>query len=299
MENPKKRIIDINFPRNNTVIVSGAGRSGTSWLSEIINYKNTYRYMFEPLQHTYVPEASEFIYPYLEKHQKAPKKLKKLMNNIISGKLRNDWVDGQNNKYFTNKRLVKFIRIHFMHAWLKENYPQIKSIYIIRNPYSVSLSMIKNKWEISADFILDKENLYNKYFTKFKKLITEIKQKENVIYIATLRWVLLNYVIFRQYENSDKSLFKLVSYENLVENPKDTTPSIFQYLNLDFDDQVYDKMKKPSALVSKKRLEKGFKNITSSWQNQISEDDLEYCEKIIAEFGLNKFYKNGEYIYEN
>ncbi len=296
--NNTKRIIDFNFPRNNTVIVSGAARSGTSWLSEIINYKNTYRYMFEPLQHTHVPEASDFIYPYLEKDQNAPAKFKELMDKIISGKIRNDWIDKQNKRFFTNKRLVKFIRIHFMHAWLKKNYPQIKSIYIIRNPYSVSLSMIKNKWEIDVSFILNKENLYKKYFFKFEQIINETLEKERILYTAILRWVLINYVIFKQF-NANQKLFKLVSYEDLVEKPKSIIPEVFKYLDLDFDENVYQKMKKPSSLTSKKRLEKGFKNITKSWQDQVSKQDLNYCEKIIEEFGLNKYYKNGEYIYAN
>ena len=30
------------------VFLAGSGRSGTTWLSEVINYKGGYRYVFEP-----------------------------------------------------------------------------------------------------------------------------------------------------------------------------------------------------------------------------------------------------------
>jgi hypothetical protein len=41
---------DLNNDFRNTIFLAGTGRSGTTWLSNIINYKNEYRYMFEPFQ---------------------------------------------------------------------------------------------------------------------------------------------------------------------------------------------------------------------------------------------------------
>ena len=43
-------VIDMNNDISKAVIVAGAARSGTTWLGDIINYKNDYRLMFEPLQ---------------------------------------------------------------------------------------------------------------------------------------------------------------------------------------------------------------------------------------------------------
>ncbi len=43
----KKPLIDFNDYRQ-TVFVSGVGRSGTTWVANIINYANDYRFMFEP-----------------------------------------------------------------------------------------------------------------------------------------------------------------------------------------------------------------------------------------------------------
>ena len=34
---------------DDVVLISGSGRSGTSWLANICNYKNDFRYIFEPL----------------------------------------------------------------------------------------------------------------------------------------------------------------------------------------------------------------------------------------------------------
>ena len=40
--------IDLNYSPSNTVLIAGSGRSGTTWLSEILNYNNDYRSIFEP-----------------------------------------------------------------------------------------------------------------------------------------------------------------------------------------------------------------------------------------------------------
>ena len=40
-----------------TVLLAGTGRSGTTWAANIINYANTYRFMFEP----FYPQAVDVL----------------------------------------------------------------------------------------------------------------------------------------------------------------------------------------------------------------------------------------------
>src|SRR6516165_9942427 len=40
--------IDLGGAANNVVFLAGTGRSGTTWVSHFINYRNEYRYIFEP-----------------------------------------------------------------------------------------------------------------------------------------------------------------------------------------------------------------------------------------------------------
>ena len=47
MLNPSKYFYDAKII-NNTIIIAGVGRSGTTLLAETINYDNQFRLMFEP-----------------------------------------------------------------------------------------------------------------------------------------------------------------------------------------------------------------------------------------------------------
>ena len=47
---------------NDTIIVAGMGRSGTTWGVNIINHDNSYRVLFEPFSPASVVEAEEFEY---------------------------------------------------------------------------------------------------------------------------------------------------------------------------------------------------------------------------------------------
>src|SRR5438128_2407940 len=52
--------IDLSRDFRRSVYLAGDGRSGTTWVSEIINCDNRYRYMFEPFHPSFVPLAKHF-----------------------------------------------------------------------------------------------------------------------------------------------------------------------------------------------------------------------------------------------
>ena len=58
----KNYTIDIDTDNSSTVFISGMGRSGTTWLSELINYKQNYRDIFEPFLPYKVEISSSFKY---------------------------------------------------------------------------------------------------------------------------------------------------------------------------------------------------------------------------------------------
>jgi len=45
----------VDWAKNDVVFVSGSGRSGTSWLANLCNYRNDFRYLFEPLNPAVLP----------------------------------------------------------------------------------------------------------------------------------------------------------------------------------------------------------------------------------------------------
>ena len=62
-------LIDYNKDYSASIFLAGVGRGGTTWISDIINYNNEYRFIFEPFQPYKVNEVKEFIYHQYLRHR--------------------------------------------------------------------------------------------------------------------------------------------------------------------------------------------------------------------------------------
>ncbi|HXW76159.1 MAG TPA: hypothetical protein VEJ20_01985, partial [Candidatus Eremiobacteraceae bacterium] len=108
---------DDNADYRNTVVLAGSGRGGTTWIAEIINYDNEYRFIFEPFAAHKVPLAKEFRNrQYLRPDDPAPAFFKPA-RLLLSGAFRNSWTDFYNHRVRSSRRLVKDIRINLFLSW--------------------------------------------------------------------------------------------------------------------------------------------------------------------------------------
>ncbi len=102
--------MDLNRDYRKAVFLAGVGRSGTTWISEVINYNNDYRYIFEPFHPHKVPICSHFRYrQYLEPNNTDPRFIAPT-NSILSGRIRTRWSESLNHKTLCDRRLIKDIR---------------------------------------------------------------------------------------------------------------------------------------------------------------------------------------------
>ena len=89
----RTHFIDFDISGDSTILISGMGRSGTTWLSEIINHDNKYRDIFEPFNPNKVPYAKEFKYIQYLNNENKDLKLSNTAKSILSGKIRSNWTD--------------------------------------------------------------------------------------------------------------------------------------------------------------------------------------------------------------
>ena len=112
--------------QNNTVFIAGSGRSGTTWLMELINRNNVYRVMFEPFHTKNNELLNNWNYRQYIRSNENNEKYLKPASRILKGRIRNPWVDQFNHKIFATKRIIKDIRANLFIHWLKINFPNIK-----------------------------------------------------------------------------------------------------------------------------------------------------------------------------
>jgi len=128
------------------LLVAGMGRSGTTWLGSLLQHATGYRSLFEPFFPEVVREAAPAGYfPFLPRD--APDKgLELFASRVLSGRIRNRWVDRERNPWISRGRIIKDIRLNFLLGWMKERFPKLPVIIIVRHPVDLYASWRRLRW---------------------------------------------------------------------------------------------------------------------------------------------------------
>ena len=127
--------------------------------------------MFEPFHKYKVKTLSEMNYRLYISPLNNNEKLKEEYSKILSGDIRNKWVDQYNKKYFCVKRIIKEIRINQSLKWIKINFPEIPIVYIVRHPCAVTLSKLRLKWDNHLNEYMSQEDLLNDHLKPYIDII--------------------------------------------------------------------------------------------------------------------------------
>src|SRR5450755_3422533 len=129
-----KHFIDLGGDWRDTVLLSGAGRGGTTWLAELINYRNDLRYMFEPFYAGEVAGAAAFAnWQYVDPADAAPR-LSGYARDVVTGRTRHQRVDMYNRRLISTRRLIKEVRANLMIGWLAQRFPGMRILLLLRHP---------------------------------------------------------------------------------------------------------------------------------------------------------------------
>ncbi|MCK5361175.1 MAG: sulfotransferase domain-containing protein, partial [Gammaproteobacteria bacterium] len=133
---------------NNEIVekvwVIGDGRSGTTWLSDLINYDTQYHFIFEPVHPQRRREMRGYdLFKYL-RHEQKDEKLEQFCNQVFNGKVfTHDSAVPARFPMCPDKILVKDIFAHLMAKWVLNQNPEVKLVVLLRHPFSVALSKEK------------------------------------------------------------------------------------------------------------------------------------------------------------
>lgn len=281
--------INTNYDCKNTVLLAGVGRSGTTWLGNIVNHSNCFRDIFEPFRPDHTKEWSNYHYKQYIKSTCQDNDLFMAAQYILSGRVNNKWCNRFNKKSISSKRMVKEIRANFFLKWLKMNFPEVPLVFIMRHPCAVAVSRKRLGWATHFDDILSQEELVNDYLSPFVDEIRKCDYDfERQIYI----WCIENYVAMNQLERED---FLLVFYEQLCMDPQHELSRIFKYINQPITDEVISVLKKPSAFSKEDSAIMSGGNLVSSWRKHVTASQIQTALKIVSHFGLDRFYDSGVY----
>ncbi len=287
-----KYYIDYDSSYKNTILLAGSARSGTTWLSNLINYQNEYRYIFEPFWSEKVD-----VFADLEKignakylrYNAEDKKLLEAIKFVLTGSIRNRWSDKFNQKFITNKRLIKGVRINLLLGWLHYQFPKLPIILLIRHPCAVVNSRIKLNWETNIDKYLIQKQLVEDFLEPFIKKIEKIRDQGDHFEKAILAWCIENYVPLKQLGQAQ---IYIVFYEQLCTNPELYIKKIFSFLNKEYHENILDRVKAPSQVTLNSSAIITGEKLTDAWKKNVTEKQLDKAMEILSIFSLDRIYSH-------
>jgi Sulfotransferase domain len=276
--------IDYNPDYRSSVFLAGKGRSGSTWISDIINYRNEYRCMFEPFHPYKVNICKEFRYRQYLRPENRDKYFLETADLILTGKIKNKWVDSQNKRLFSNKRLIKDIRANLMLKWIHTNFPSIPIILLFRHPCAVAYSRIKKNWDIDLELYLTQKDLMEDHLIPFT---TEIEKLHDVFEKEIFSWCIEYYVPLRQFKREE---IYLAFYEKFCEDPNREADRMFSYLGKKSDNVSLVDLRHPSATIRADSAIISGDSLTDGWRRYVTKRQVQRAIEILTLFGLDNIY---------
>lgn len=273
---------------SDTVFLAGSGRSGTTWLEEILNHDNAFRAMFEPFHARMVDIISNWNYrQYLRPENRGTKFLGPA-TTILSGAIHHPWIDQYNRQHFPKKRLIKDIRANLLLKWIKANFPEIPIIFLIRHPCAVVNSRMKLGWDTHLKDFLVQDELVSDFLQPFK---SEISSAQEIFDRQIFMWCIENYVPLKQFAPQE---IIVTFYENLCLAPEVEAGKIFTFIGLKPSFAIEGIVNRASTESREDSAINSGENLISSWRKSISERQIRRAVDILGLFGLDRIYDEGD-----
>ena len=218
--------VDIATEKN-TVFLAGSGRSGTTWIHNFISAPPCTRVLFEPFRPEKQKQFQNWGFrKYISRHTSEVNESRSI-HRVLKGRIHSKWIDQDNTTLLAKRRVIKDIRANLFLAWLKENFPKMKIIFLLRHPFSVALSRIRLGWDADLGSILSQQDLVQTHFPdELNFLMSRTTNFERQVAF----WAVENLVPLRELKSVDAHC---LSYEDLCANREAEALDLATYLGID------------------------------------------------------------------
>jgi hypothetical protein len=272
----------------------GSGRSGTTWVSDMLNYQRGYREMIEPFRPLLIDQMRFLsLNQYVRPGDDFPE-LDKVAGAVFSGRFTHPDVDSASKRFLYNGLLIKDVFANLFAYHLCQRFPHVKPALLIRNPFEVALSKHKKSnwnWTTDPRDFLKQPQLVEDFLEPFAELIERIGASDDPIAKHIAVWCVINYVPLKQFAKDE---LHVLFYEDVVENTNAEVNRFWQALSPERQKQSAtipeNILQKPSAVSTELSSQADKKN--SPWRAKLSDAQYKTGMEVLEVFGFGDLYQN-------
>lgn len=270
-----------------TVLLAGSGRSGTTWMSQIINHGNAYRDVFEPFHPQHVRQVLGWpAMRYLRAEQDGCDEAE-AVRSLLSGRVRSRWTDAYNRKPAASRRLIKAIRTNLMLGYIRTALPQVRLLFAMRHPCAVVHSRVRLQWQTHLDQLLAQPALMRDHLEPYRETIERVERSDSPWDKHLAMWCIENVVPLRELSPSDAHL---VRYEDLCQQFDSEVAQLFAFLDRPVPDGIHDVARQRSAHFRRDSAILHGGNLISDWQRHVRARHIDAMLNMLSRFGLSHLY---------
>ena len=281
--------LDVNPDHRATVLIAGSGRSGTTWLADVINHDNAYRYIGEPFTREHVKAVRHFARIQYVRPDDDGREYFDAVHAILEGRVRSPWADNLNRRTIARKRLIKDDRCTLMLAWMIRRFAGMPVVFIRRHPLAVAYSRSRAHWRVrKRDVYFNQPALMADHLEPFRDLMagahTEIEGH-------VIDWCIENLVPHRQLTGKDACF---VDYESVVADREGEFRRIFAYIGKPFDERAIARSTRLSVttFIGRDGPRRKAAGDLRSWREAMSAGEIFGAMEIVKRFGLDHLCKD-------
>jgi sulfotransferase family protein len=277
--------LDLGGDQRDTVFLAGSGRGGTTWIAEIINHDNAYRFIFEPFNALHVPICRAFSNRQYLRTGDARVEFVGPAKAIVSGNVRNGWTDFYNRRLISKRRLIKDIRAGLFLRWLYDLSPGMPIVLVLRHPCAVAASRVRYGWGYDMREFLCQDELVTDYLTPLRDRLAAISDPFEA-HVA--RWCIENMVPLRQFCEGE---IHVAFYEAFRSEPRREVSRLFEFLRRPLNDAVFAHVARPSSMAweSAAGIKQGGSR-TDGWKSVVTNAQANRALEILKWFDLDRIY---------
>jgi hypothetical protein len=285
--------VERNHDTANTLMLASSGRSGSTWLAEVIVETFSCRMIFEPLRRDSVRLSAKVLWGAYAEPDNVDPVMARVMQRVLSGRIRNQWTDQYNRFRLPRRRLVKEIRATNLLPWLHFQYPEMPIVYLLRHPVAVGWSAAELGWDPVLEEFQEHKLLMEGPLAPWREVIAREGADGDLFHRHVLRWCMENIVPMTQLAPGS---VHVVFYEDLVVDPYGELRRLAGYLGrFQGGAWAFDPAPQPTVdRLSKSNFRKTplmpAEERLQSWVGHVPQSSVDRAVALVAEFGLDRLY---------